>query len=62
MELTKKDIRNIHEQAVKDAWRLDAKASEYAHLYKMTYLQTVQQEILIRMEAIDQLRKNTLSK
>lgn len=62
MELTKKDIRNIHEQAVKDAWRLDTKASEYAHLYKMTYLQIVQQEILIRMEAIDQLRKNTLSK
>lgn len=62
MELTKKDIRNIQEQAVKDAWRLDVEASEYAHLYKMTYLQTVQQEISNRMEAIDQLRKNTLNK
>lgn len=62
MELTKKDMRNIQEQAVKDAWRLDAKASEYAHLYKMTYLQMVQQEISNRMEAIDLLRKNTLNK
>lgn len=53
MELTKKDLRHIKEQVAKDIWRIQAQASEYAHLYKMEFLRQAKQEIEARMDIED---------
>lgn len=51
MELTKKDERHIQEQAMKIAWRAEVEASEYAHLYKLRYLEVLKDKLDYRIRS-----------
>lgn len=62
MELTKKDERHIKEQAMKVAWRAEAEASEYAHLYKVKYLETLRDELARRIEITNNVQEIGLKK
>lgn len=51
MELTKKDKKHIDEQTETLVWRIQAEASEYAHLYERAFLTALRDKIDDRIQA-----------
>ena len=51
MKLTKTDERRIDRLTNKDVWKISVKASEYAHLYKLRYLEALKEKLDYRIKA-----------
>ncbi len=51
MKLTKTDERRIDRLTDKDVWKISAKASEYAQLYKLRYLEVLREKLDYRIES-----------
>ena len=50
MKLTKTDERRIDRLTDKDVWTIGAKASEYAQLYKLRYLEVLKEKLDYRIK------------
>ena len=51
MKLTKTDERRIDRLTDKDVWMIGAKASEYAQLYKLRYLEVLKEKLDYRIRS-----------
>ena len=51
MKLTKTDERRIDRLTDKDVWTIGAKASEYAQLYKLRYLEVLKEKLGRRIKS-----------
>ena len=51
MKLTKTDERKIDRLTNKDVWTIGVKASEYAQLYKLRYLEVLKEKLDYRIKA-----------
>ena len=51
MKLTKTDERKIDRLTDKDVWTIGAKASEYAQLYKLRYLESLKEKLDHRIKS-----------
>ena len=51
MKLTKTDERRIDRLTDKDVWTIGAKASEYAQLYKLRYLEVLKEKLDCRIKS-----------
>lgn len=51
MKLTKTDERRIDRLTDKDVWTIGAKASEYARLYKLRYLEVLKEKLDYRIKS-----------
>jgi hypothetical protein len=51
MKLTKTDERRIDRLTNKDVWAIGAKASEYAQLYKLRYLEVLKEKLDYRIRS-----------
>ena len=51
MKLTKTDERRIDRLTDKDVWTIGAKASEYAQLYKLRYLEVLKEKLDYRIKS-----------
>ena len=54
MELTKKDLRHIRDSAIEDVWSVTDHASEYAHLYRITYLKEVVRRLQEKIKLLEE--------
>ena len=50
MKLTKTDERRIDRLTDKNVWTIGAKASEYAQLYKLRYLEVLKEKLDYRIK------------
>ncbi len=62
MELTKKDLRTIDAETTNDAWRIDGKASAYAHLYEITYLNELVKKLQDRVATIEEVYQRQINR
>ena len=53
MKLTNKDLRHIRNKATDDAWQIDEHSSEYANLYRLTYLKEVRDRLTERIAYLE---------
>lgn len=53
MKLTDKDLRHIRNKATDDAWLIDDGSSEYANLYRLTYLREVRDRLTERIAYLE---------
>lgn len=53
MKLTDKDLRHIRNKASGDAWLIDEGSSEYANLYRLTYLREVRDRLTERIAYLE---------
>ena len=51
MKLAKTDERKIDRLTDKDVWTISAKASEYAQLYKLRYLEVLKEKLDYRIKS-----------
>ena len=58
MKLTNKDLRHIQSKATDNAWLIDDDASEYANLYRLTYLKEVRDRLTERIEYLESKTNN----
>lgn len=58
MKLTNKDLRHIKNKAAGDAWLIDDSSSEYANLYRLTYLKEVRDRLTERIEYLESKTNN----
>ena len=53
MKLTNKDLRHIQSKATDDVWLIDEGSSEYANLYRLTYLKEVRDRLTERIAYLE---------
>ena len=53
MKLTDKDLRHIRNKATDDVWLIDDGSSEYANLYRLTYLREVRDRLTERIAYLE---------
>ena len=51
MELTKTDERRIDRLTNEDVWKISVRASEYAQLYKLRYLEVLKEKLNYRIKS-----------
>lgn len=51
MKLTKTDEHRINRLTNDDVWKITVKASEYAHLYKLRYLEALKEKLDYRIRS-----------
>ena len=51
MKLTKTDERRIDRLTNEDVWKISARASEYAQLYKLRYLEVLNEKLDYRIKS-----------